>query len=266
MCPSCGGGANHEKSLCLTRSETGILYRCHRSTCTGGLSGFIGTGAGSKPLGASERSPGGGELLGYRVPAKVVPKAFTEPLAGLNRDDLGFFLHKYGIPPDDMEESGVLWCGKQQRYVFPIRGPNNEVLGDLSRTYNPKDVPKVLSYRTEPNREFMSWHIVNRTIGHTFLVEDFISALKIHSLGHNCIALLGTHLTQDKLAEIRKVFPNVILWLDMDAYLKALGYKKEFGLFFNRFEVYCTEDDPKDIPREVLRDYLRTAKTELLGE
>lgn len=265
LCPACGGGSSHEKSLAVTRSSTGVHFKCHRSTCQGQLSGFISTGVQdlSKSLIGRLRS----DPVGVPgVPPKNVPRPFTEALAALDGDDLEFFDQAYDIPYGDIEEAGISWCGKQQRYVFPIMGPNGETLGDLARTYNPKDLPKILRYQTNFDKEFMSWHIVNRSVGYAFLVEDFISALKIYSLGHNAVALLGTHITPDKISEIRKVFPNVILWLDMDAYLKALDYKKEFGLFFNRFEVYCTESDPKDIPREVLRGYLRNAKDELLSE
>lgn len=264
LCPSCGGGESHEKSFAITRSSTGILFKCHRSTCPGSLSGFISTGVQDLFKGAEGRD--NKERLPLpRLGQQNVPKPFTEPLEDIDSNDVEFFDHKYGILPMDLAATTISYCRKQERYVFPIRGASGESLGDIARTFNPRDVPKVLTYRTELDREFMSWHVVNRSTGYAFLVEDFISALKIYSLGHNAIALLGTHLNKDKLAEIRKAFPNVILWLDMDAYLKALDYKKEYGLFFNRFEVYCTEDDPKDIPRDVLRAYLRKATEELLS-
>lgn len=82
-----------------------------------------------------------------------------------------------------------------------------------------------------------------------YVVEDAASACAVSKYGTG-FALLGTNLT-DKLLDILKEYPHVVVCLDRDASMKAIQMKLRLSQF-TKADVRLLEVDPKENPEGVL--------------
>lgn len=102
---------------------------------------------------------------------------------------------------------------------MPVRSHEGEELGVVLRALDGRK-PKVVSH-TEKGA--MAWY-TNRATRSLIIVEDQLSALRASAYS-NSVALLGTNLSQERVAEIKKAGYNPIyLALDNDAIAAAVGY------------------------------------------
>ena len=82
-----------------------------------------------------------------------------------------------------------------------------------------------------------------------YVVEDAASACAVSKYGTG-FALLGTNLT-DKLLDILREYPHVVVCLDRDASMKAIQMKLRLSQF-TKAEVRLLDVDPKENPEGVL--------------
>jgi len=141
--------------------------------------------------------------------------------------------------------------------VMEVRGPNGELRGHLTRTFDkPK---KVMAYK-QSAQPWLDWWTLNTRCKKLFIVEDQISACKIFANGGNAVALLGTNMPIDKAQEIAGVCKRHLLvpalMLDNDAIDKAIMLHKRYSHLMPNMIVSAIVDDPKDMPHEELRAYL----------
>lgn len=102
---------------------------------------------------------------------------------------------------------------------MPVRGYEGEELGVMLRALDGRK-PKAVSH-TE--KGVMAWYINHTTPG-IIIVEDQLSAVRA-SRYLSSVALLGTNLSEERVAEIRKTRNSpVYLALDNDAISSAVKY------------------------------------------
>jgi DNA primase len=86
------------------------------------------------------------------------------------------------------------------------------------------------------------------------LVEDQLSAISAQQGGVNAVALLGTHLNNDKVWEISQWQPSqVIIALDADATDQAFKLARKWGLAFPKTRVAILARDLKEEKTDDIR-------------
>jgi hypothetical protein len=244
VCPLCQ--AEHERSLSVLRTETGVVYKCWRASCSL-RSGFIP----STPY------------LGYRPETIFAPRPFKEPTELLPEPIADWLKTKYYLTDEEVANNGLQYAPETNRLVFPIRNGGGFDLGTQAKRL-PVIIPHTSVYPGNkssnyfiapgPYLYFPSKVLDTSTL---VLVEDPLSAIRCARLG-NAGAILGSQLSDRLVAEIRRWWrgTRVIMALDPDAYAKSLEHKQKYKLWFGTFEVRCLSNDPKDLPHEQLIEEL----------
>lgn len=115
--------------------------------------------------------------------------------------------------------------------------------------------PKAVSH-TEKGA--MAWYI-NRTTRSLIIVEDQLSALRASDYS-NSVALLGTNLSEERVAEIKKSgFSPVFLALDNDAIAAAVRYVVRYRSTLPLRLLRLTKDI-KDMSHEELGELMKELK------
>jgi hypothetical protein len=236
ICPACMGGTSGEKSFRLLIANGSIVRgKCFRASCgwyysnvsavTGGFTADVGP--------------------------KLMP--YTGPIRGLDTAEREWMKRRYGI---DLRGVGSTEDG---RYVLPIWDDQSNERGVVLRiphvgsplrgTRDYGGIPKTLTYRSAEG-PVQSWYRctapgADREVA--VLVEDQISAMKVRLYaGVTAVALLGTELTQDKVAELQRNVKRIVIALDADATSKAFEHARRWGKAFEACRVLILEKDIKD--------------------
>lgn len=231
LCPACNGGRSSERTFIITRTDTGLLYKCHRASCS--VKGYV--------------SSIGSELIkGYtkRKASKPRAKPYTRDMVKLPPEQSGWLSTQFHITIQMMEQEGWKWNEETQRVILPIRDARHAELGHNARYWRELDTmdlisvgPKSITYWNK--LDVVKYHMPlreHRTDTLT-LVEDQPSAVRL-AQDTDTLALLGTHVTNELAHTIQAMrYSRIVLALDNDATLKALKIKRELGLFYNRFDV-----------------------------
>ena len=229
-CPFCE--ASHENKLSVSRTEEGLLYNCYRGSC--GARGFISS------------LPGTTQLELSRPKKKFKAKEFKYGLVDLPKWVVEDLLNKYELTEEELNEQGFKYVPKQDRLYSPLFDRNGQEYGGQTKLYGGGAVgPKTIIYRA---RETTGLHYVNckgRRGEAICLVEDVLSAVKVSRYARG-VALLGTGLREEQIAELREETDTLILMLDPDMYQKMIGYKKKYSFYFRNFSMIMLSYDPKD--------------------
>jgi 5S rRNA maturation endonuclease (ribonuclease M5) len=112
--------------------------------------------------------------------------------------------------------------------------------------------PKALTYM-DNDEPVQSW-VGDRYWSTVVLVEDHISAMRVeYDADKTAIALLGTGINEEKVAEIQRHARHVLIALDSDATGQAFAHARKFGQAFDTCRVVILTQDIKDSNREMVR-------------
>lgn len=240
--PHCGT----DRSAHLTRESWGYRLYCHRCQTTEtekvevGLKDFMAQKTRENAGEAARQSlstPRGLPLHDVRVP----PKALLWTL-------------KAGISAE--EAAGVLsmrYSDTLERVVVPIRRNGNIVPGWQGRAL-PGVRPKYMMPKKLKQPVFfmkLDW-----TVPQLVLVEDILSAYRLHKAGINAAAILGTSLTWTDLDQFEGM--QLIGWFDNDkagdkAFVKLRSACKLVGQQPRRIR---SEYDPKVYSLKEIREHV----------
>lgn len=245
-CPKCGGGTNREKSFVVTRTEEGYVFVCHRASCGH---------KGATYLSRGERAA----TVARRDGPVVNNKPSLHKYKGDQREcpELEQYMR------DRFELDTQLTLSDTGRAMFPVYSPGRRLIGWVARAYpnfykgNIDTAAKTINYdvREYPLRMHFPTSINWFPAEHLVVVEDWVSAEKLASVGIPAAALLGTNLSFETAEELRNKLgvKQLCLLLDFDALAKAAKLSRELSLVFDAISIQVLEKDPKDTPVEELR-------------
>lgn len=238
ICPKCGGGDGKERSLSVTLDENGwLLWKCFRASCDLKgrrlMWGVVGRDGGTP---------------------KKLPKAFTGPLEPIHHkaERWQWFWRNFGLHHETLTALGWKFAPEADRIYIPYNGPDGQFRGSLLREWANKKEPRNLVYKELLDEPFIGWMPETRS-GPPVLVEDAISAAKIHQAGINAISLCGTHLSAHMVREILSRYPEAHIALDKDATAKAVAYAGTFRPLIG-LRVWKLEKDLKYVEEERIRE------------
>ena len=237
VCPACN--AEHEKSFMIRKTELGELTGyCFRVSCP-----IYGKVIGQKGVYAREART---KISSFK-PRVYEGSRIQAPLS------LKLWLfQQYNIPISQLKAEGLGYDEVFNRMVWPVYDWKGDCFGHMTKKMPMAandNYPKWITYfERETNKlhypRANAWTSCTDTV---VLVEDTISAIRI-AQHIPSVALLGTHMTQGMVNELRQIWPRVIIALDPDATGKALKMQQKFGSFFQEgITVRPMNDDPKDI-------------------
>jgi hypothetical protein len=219
-CPVCGGRGTFTAS----NLSGSLVYNCYKAGC--GIRGkrevLVSSNFLRKTYPSSSKS------------AEAKPFVFPESWSVFFPPKMKRYLYKNNVDEDKIQ---LYYDVKLDRAVFPI-GVSDAVGRSLGKSrnkwhrYASSGLPFIV-----PNGDPV------------YIVEDAASACAVSKYGTG-FALLGTNLT-DKLLDILREYPHVVVCLDRDASMKAVQMKIRLSQF-TRAEVRLLNVDPKENPEGVL--------------
>lgn len=239
VCPACKGGSTREACLGVSYKATlGLAFLCHRAHC--GLSGYVAMFFGDQA-----------DSLAYNAPRKV----YTGESEQLGGYDIAEIVDRYkGLArpyPDlarDLAAMGWLKDKATGSWVFECRSFDGNLIGKVLRT---KD-KKIVTYGAGIYGVVPAWQL---GVSALVIVEDYISACAVALCGYDALALMGTNLSPELARNIKARFASAYLYLDPDAFEKAIEMASKYEMSVVIPGAY----DPKDNPMLAakLAEYVR---------
>lgn len=154
-------------------------------------------------------------------------KEFQIGLALTERDSLTKLLTKKGYDLKTLDALGLTTNDNDayvKRIIFPLYNTNGQVNGFAGRIYNGENINKYLNTKEtaifKKGENIYNYHRANeevRKVKFVILMEGFMAVIRAHTIGvRNCIATMGTALTNDQINLIKRLSLNVYLCLDGD--------------------------------------------------
>jgi hypothetical protein len=245
-CDLCIGQGN-SPAVQISRKEDGFLWHCFRCN----KSGFFAD-RGASPKQVQEIVKNAQVQKKTNRPAQVVlPADFTSeiPPKGLVQ------LYDLRIMDEDIERHEIGWSPSHKRIIIPVfkygKGPGGwakKMVGVMGRKLEGEpdsDKPKWWSQRNESVKHprFVALAETTGFRKEIVIVEDIFSAIRISRIGYMSMALLTTYLPYELYPHLRGW--NVKIWLDDDAYDKAVKYQAKLGAHGVSASTIFTVLDPK---------------------
>ncbi len=167
------------------------------------------------------------------------------------------WLEKYDVDPFIACKYGFGWSSSRLLLLCPLY-MGRRYIGYQGRTFG--GGPK---YITKINPEFKDKYFY-RLDGELFpnivvLVEDIVSAIKVHLAGYTSIALMGSFLKpqiRDHILTLNKD-TYILPWLDPDKYQESVKICNEMELYGYPSEyIWTSGQDPKDHTVEKIKQII----------
>ena len=154
-------------------------------------------------------------------------KEFEIGLSLNRRDNLTSLLVKKGYSLEMLNTLG-LTSGNIDTYInriiFPLYNINGKVNGFSGRIYHGEDTNKYLNTKETPifkkGENIFNYYRAKEEVRKdkfVIVMEGFMAVIRAHTIGiKNCIALMGTSLTNEQISLIKKLSTNVYLCFDGD--------------------------------------------------
>lgn len=254
----------------ITRTFDGCVYNCYRC----GTSGVLRRS--SNPHSALARIRA---LRGVRHKQIVegnmnisLPGDFIPLITGskLIPPQAYAWLYQYEIDEDDFFDFNIGYSPKLERLIFPFykddkliawQGRNVQTFNKNTNMYKSnkdilkwyteyKDKTNTLYFKISKSEISLNKNKISSHWDNLILVEDLVSAIKVwrHYLC-DTVAILNSTLRHKHIIDLNmRNYNHVYLWLDPDAYIKALQASHRFRSEGLSCSVVKSSTDPKEVP------------------
>lgn len=157
------------------------------------------------------------------------------------------------------------------RIMFPIVDLDGHCIGFSARKYLIKGKDN-FKYINTPETEifkkgqvlynlFNAKKAVSVRSNNIYLVEGYMDVISLTNQGmQNCVALMGTNLTKEHMAILKKITSNIIIFLDGDEAGKIAANKIAINLLANDFDVKIIDNPTTSDPDELINQNVATFK------
>lgn len=182
------------------------------------------------------------------------------------------WFNKYEITENEVIANGIHWVDDfGGRIAIPISNEAEQLSGYQLRSLQetgPKYITQLFRRGSKNNRfrKLCAPYNMQDPISDNLcvVVEDALSAIKIHSIGVSSIALLGSpaKFPQELALELEDRFEDLIIWLDPDKTKLYLKYVNELtSLYDFRYVSFiCGDKDPKAYERWQIKELIHAAR------
>lgn len=251
-CDNCIGQGN-SPAVQITRKEDGFLWYCFRCSKTGF---FPDKGASPKQVQEIVENAGKDKHKTNRPEQVTMPADFTEVLPPKALVQL----YNLRLTDEDIKHHDIGWSPSHKRIIIPVykygKGPGGwakKLVGVMGRKLESEDdsaKPKWWSQRNESVKHPRFVALAEQTPfrKEVVIVEDIFSAIRISKEGYLSMALLTTYFPYALYPHLRGWKAKI--WLDADAYDKAVKYQAALGAHGITAQAIFTMLDPKEYDEE----------------
>jgi DNA primase len=184
-------------------------------------------------------NPGWDYMAGRGLTPETMKK-FGIGYADDSWDGLYNHLKSMGFEEEQMMKLGLISHSKGKYYdkfrgrvIFPIQNVSGKVIGFGGRTLEKDGIPKYLNSQESPvfykKNNLYGLNISRREIGRedrAVLVEGYMDAISLYQGGvRNVAASLGTALTENQAAMLKRYTRNIVLCYDSDSAGRAAALR-----------------------------------------
>lgn len=174
------------------------------------------------------------------------------------------WMRSYHIATPEWLEWDIQYSEKEKQIIFPIFNPPPFCGGtgpeeiDPNQDQEPREMIAYMARNLDSSKS--KWYLVGnmgsrldfragmyfRPSDTVILVEDVLSAIKIASIA-NAIPLFGVTCAPMAVQRLAKKFKNIVIWLDADAFDRALRISRDVDVYGIGAKSYLikTQADPK---------------------
>lgn len=235
QCPRCLSNGNDRSRDNLAVYSDGHKY-CFRC-------GYTVLSSGLEKLTSRDDTPS----ISIALPADV-----DEHLPRKARD----FISNYSLTNHDITNNTLLWSEHWQRLIFPYFSDTG-LLAWQGRYLG--DENKAKWFSQGKLHEFI--HLVgNQRSRVCVLTEDIVSAIKVsHNTKVCACPIFGSHISMQRLLQLKHLFGKIIIWLDDDMKLKVIKYAQQAQSIGLPVATVFTPQDPKELSnmeiQKILNDF-----------
>lgn len=261
VCPDCEGGSTTEKSFNIWKENGEVHGYCHRASCPYQFHQHAAftTGELKKKLDKPSK-------FVYNDTFEV-PKHFS--IISRNKDAISW-VTKSGLDEAVEKKRIELRYDPQRNNLVTLVKDfsDGKVIGAVGKPLdwykNPDNVPKWWNYDKNGRGVYVphyGWGS-DKTTPELGIVEDIVSASAVAGI-FDAYALRGTTFTDKMLLDVAYISPEqALIMLDPGAQWKSLEIEGRLSGFI-KSHVLQLVDDPKNIPTEELKEFLRLWKENL---
>ncbi len=151
----------------------------------------------------------------------------------------------YGLDPRKLDERGWRMNEAGDTLVIPVRDRNGLELGHITRTVMLPE-KRVYTFKATARPWLDVW--TNASSPVCVVVEDCLSAARLHGLGYAAVSLMGTSLSHEQAKEIARLDQPAVMALDRDAFDKSLKLVNRHRHVIEFDRVLCLDADIKNMP------------------
>lgn len=241
LCPACSGGKSKERSLSVTRLDSGILYYCFRASC--GAKGFVRDFKTRRNDFHQER--------------RKYPR-YTGGLRNLSAKEIWEFFGKYSLAQHDITQNGIRRTTNGRWLYFPIFNYRALQIGEQLKRVDNQPGAKAVTFRWTQD-SLLYFPVGSGYSRRIVVVEDPISAIKVSKL-ETTTALLGVSIGEDTPVLFNMLrIEKIVIMCDGDSAgrVATIGIKDKLAPFFDTTAVFLDSGkDPKDLSYKQLKEIL----------
>lgn len=163
------------------------------------------------------------------------------------------WLAKANVTMPEAIRAGILWSPFWEQLLIPFYDRDGQLCCIQAKNFNTERARKAKYYNTgDKNESFTKYGVHASTL---VLTEDALSAIRCGRFVSG-MPLLGTSITRDKLAILRKQYDRLIVWLDADKWRESREIADAGKLLGFTTKTIYTEQDPKSYSDEEIKEFL----------
>lgn len=188
--------------------------------------------------------------LGGRGPGSV-PSDLTSVIGGKAWE----WINEYDVTTEELVRNNVRYSPSREQLIFQWFGEYRKLILWQSRNFSTYAKAKA-STHGNPSEVMNIVYKGCRPAGSPgdvlVLVEDPVSALRV-ARQQDSMALLGSHISAEKLLRVRSLYKDVIFWLDHNKYRESQNLAMEAEILGLSTSVSTTVLDPKYLSDSEIR-------------
>ena len=164
------------------------------------------------------------------------------------------WLSSFGVDVARGIGAGFKWNSYWEQLLFPLFDKGGHLCCVQAKNFNSERAKKAKYYNTGDKSLSCTTYGSGTTL---VLCEDVVSSLRIGATTAS-MPLLGTSIAKERLAALKGLYSELVVWLDADKWKEATEIAQQAQLLGYKARALFTELDPKEYTDKEIYDYICT--------
>jgi len=162
------------------------------------------------------------------------------------------WLTKFSLPIHAAARAKFRWSVYWEQLLIPLFDKDGHLCCVQAKNFNPERAKKAKYYNTGDKSLSTTVYGSGQCL---VLCEDVVSSLRIGATTA-AMPLLGTSIAKERLAALKELYSEVVVWLDADKWKEATTIADQAQLIGLKARALFTELDPKEYTDEEIKQWL----------